>query len=490
MTKIAHRTCGRFCAAGFTLVELAVVLVIVGLLSASLIGAYSLYMKKAQVGTTQDNIAEAKKALYQFQSQNGHFPCPASPTGLDAREDCSSVTTVTAPNGEEVMIGVLPVYNSTGNTMLVSQQGALDGYGRRLTYAITKQMATGGTYASGKPSIQIRNMSTGTTSDETFAIISHGPDGRGAYTPKGKLVKDCNTSSKDGQNCDFVTDHTSNAAIFVDTANNRSTAAGVNTADDFVGSSTVAMATMKCADDEELRGYNPTTGVLLCEKKEIRCTNPGEAFIGVKDRAAVCGKLNKCAAGYVLAEVDPHNNNSPSSCVPNMPGSCSPNEVQYGIDPETGKPACIRITSGCGYGAVQVGMDGNFPICAAANNFNNLCPGIQVQVGNNSDGTPNCITPSCPGGYYFAGLDWNRQPICSRDQGFSDLRCGGGEVMVGISNNAPICEHLNIKAPVGRLYGGGGNENSFYCEGGYHKQCYHFNVGNTNNAFFCECHMD
>lgn len=43
---------------------------------------------------------------------------------------------------------------------------------------------------------------------------------------------------------------------------------------------------------------------------------------------------------------------------------------------------------------------------------------------------------------------------------------------------------------VGRMYGGGGDMNSFACESGYHPVWFHMNVGNTNNAFFGQCVKD
>ncbi len=438
---------------GFTLVELAVVLVIVGLLASSLIGAYSLYVKKAQVQTTQDNIKEAKKALYAFQSDadHAHFPCPAKPTDPEARSDCS-ITPVTAPNGEPVLIGVMPAYDPVTNTTIVSQQEALDGFGRRLTYAVTQRMTTGLAGDANAPSsIQVNNLSGPGHANESFVVLSHGPDGRGGYTPKGKLVKACDATSKDAQNCDFITDTTTNAAIFVDNTNNRSMSKGANSSDDFVGTSTVAAETQECAAGTELRGFNPTTGRVICKPRGIAC-GPDEALVGVKNAAdgsleAVCGPVNKCAAGLVLAETS--SASAGPVCVQNLPGNCGTGHVQYGTNAD-GTPQCANIMTNCPESQVLVGVSDRTPICGIVpNNFNTACGPNTIQIGNNPDGTAKCRAVTCAAGTYFRGLNWDGSEICSGDQTASG-NCPLGQYVTGIGAGGVVnCAYLPTQVDIG-----------------------------------------
>ncbi len=417
---------------GFTLVELAVVLVIVGVLAASVVGAYSLYMKKEQVATTQDNIKEAKKALYLFQAEtsNKRFPCPARADAADMTEDCS-IAPVTAPNGKPVLIGVMPVYNSTGESMLVSRQQALDGYGRRLAYAVTQEMTSSATYDTASPSIQVNSLSGGATSNESFVLLSHGPDGRGAYTAKGKPVKSCDPGTKDAENCD------DSNGIFVDTTNNRSAAKGASTADDFVATSTIAATTKQCGAGLELRGFNPTTGALVCQTRDLSCPVAGQAMIGIENTGdgplkAVCGPVNQCAEGYVLAGTNP------PVCRKNIPGTCPDGYVQYGVDAE-GEKQCAQISRECIAGQVLVGISvDRSPICATVpNNFNTACGPNAIQIGNDSNGQALCRTVRCDDGKYFSGINGAGEEMCTNDK-TPIGQCPSGQVVIGVTESGTI----------------------------------------------------
>lgn len=63
---------------GFTLVELAIVTLIVGILMGSGLIGMSAYMKNQQVKETQRLIDEAREALLGYAAANGRLPCPAT----------------------------------------------------------------------------------------------------------------------------------------------------------------------------------------------------------------------------------------------------------------------------------------------------------------------------------------------------------------------------------------------------------------------------
>lgn len=73
---------------GFSLVEMAVVLVIVGLLIGGLLTPISVQMEQRRVSDTQKQLDEAREALVGFALHNGYLPCPAiSPfNGLEDRD--------------------------------------------------------------------------------------------------------------------------------------------------------------------------------------------------------------------------------------------------------------------------------------------------------------------------------------------------------------------------------------------------------------------
>lgn len=76
---------------GFTLVELAIVLIIVGLLIGGLIISLSAQHDTANIKETQLRLAQAQEALLGFAVANGRLPCPAT-TGDGFETFCTNGT--------------------------------------------------------------------------------------------------------------------------------------------------------------------------------------------------------------------------------------------------------------------------------------------------------------------------------------------------------------------------------------------------------------
>ncbi len=73
-------------ATGFTILELAIVLLIVSALTASLLGPFTNYLYQRQVAQTEKSLEEIKEALLGFAAANGRLPFPAA-IGGDGTED-------------------------------------------------------------------------------------------------------------------------------------------------------------------------------------------------------------------------------------------------------------------------------------------------------------------------------------------------------------------------------------------------------------------
>jgi general secretion pathway protein G len=71
-TATARRLSGR--QQGFTLVELLLVLVILGILAAIVIPKFAGRTKQAQIAATQTQISTFKTALDAFEVDNGYYP--------------------------------------------------------------------------------------------------------------------------------------------------------------------------------------------------------------------------------------------------------------------------------------------------------------------------------------------------------------------------------------------------------------------------------
>ena len=115
---------------GFTLIELAVVIAIVGLLLGSLMVPLATRVQARQIGETHRILRDAREALYGFAIANGRLPCPASSmsSGLE-----SPVGGGVCTNPHD---GFLPA--ATLGIMPTDAEGfAIDSWGNRICYAVS-----------------------------------------------------------------------------------------------------------------------------------------------------------------------------------------------------------------------------------------------------------------------------------------------------------------------------------------------------------------
>jgi prepilin-type N-terminal cleavage/methylation domain-containing protein len=208
------------CSRGFTLVEMAVVLVIIGfILSAGLKVASSVLSSSAS-SSTISNMNVIKQSLVSYLRSNGKLPCPDSspniPTGISS---ATTTGTCSSPSG----YGVVPWV-----TLGLSRDIALDGFGNFINYRVSnkdgsqippgypgiasaynaQQNWTDKTAANsftilniqnkqspnGNKTIEIqgRDETTGAVYPITYnaivVLFSHGKNGYGAKTVKGTTI--------------------------------------------------------------------------------------------------------------------------------------------------------------------------------------------------------------------------------------------------------------------------------------------------------------
>jgi len=187
---------------GFTLIEMAVVLVIIGLLLAGLLMPLSTQLEQRRIEETRKAMDEITQALIGFALANGRLPCPASPTIASGAVGAGAETN-TGANGSCVSNpGVLP-----WATLGLSET---DAWNRRYTYRVTGSFAdgldgaglAGATAPCGTPraGVSFELCSTGDNTvlaaagGATLAsgipavVVSHGPNGLGGYTTAGILL--------------------------------------------------------------------------------------------------------------------------------------------------------------------------------------------------------------------------------------------------------------------------------------------------------------
>jgi prepilin-type N-terminal cleavage/methylation domain-containing protein len=190
-----HRFCKRTRKSGFTLVELSIVLVILGIvLAGGLVVGTSVVDRQAIISTNSqmDEVTTALKAYYAI---NNRLPCVAPLTtavgaagfGTEitpGAATCSTNTTVPAgtyrvagTGARQVRIGAVPV-----RTLGMRDRYIADEFGNRYLYAVTElHTASAGFTANDGAIIVQDNNGTAIVSNSSYILVSHGPDGKGAY---------------------------------------------------------------------------------------------------------------------------------------------------------------------------------------------------------------------------------------------------------------------------------------------------------------------
>ena len=73
---------------GFTIVELLIVIVVIGILAAIVIVAFSGIQERARWGKLQGDISSINKAVQAYYAQNGSYPATATPPNWSWRYSC------------------------------------------------------------------------------------------------------------------------------------------------------------------------------------------------------------------------------------------------------------------------------------------------------------------------------------------------------------------------------------------------------------------
>lgn len=126
---------------GFTLVEMAIVLIIVALLSGGMMMSLMAQQDTAAVSETQRRLNEARDALLGYAAANGRLPCPAAPAATGVETPLGGGTCSNAWNGflPAVTLGLTPT-NEAGY--------AIDAWGNPIRYAVSNDAASQLTTAS------------------------------------------------------------------------------------------------------------------------------------------------------------------------------------------------------------------------------------------------------------------------------------------------------------------------------------------------------
>lgn len=208
------RTICRKNQAGFTLVELSIVLVIFGFMMSIMMLALKLYMQEKREAVTEEAMEISQEAINEFQDIFGRYPCPADQTlALDdpdyGVEDCTLAPSLTGRdtdgdgNPDGVIIGMVPFASlmDAGLNAAIKEQSVYDGFDVRLTYAVTASLTSMDTFSDRGGAIRVEDehgqsvLSPLVDGEDPgivhFVLISHGDNSIGGFSTEGEEIGDC-----------------------------------------------------------------------------------------------------------------------------------------------------------------------------------------------------------------------------------------------------------------------------------------------------------
>ena len=185
----------------FTLVELAIVILIIGLIAGMGVSTAREMIDAANLTATQNRIDTVEKALLSFWKKNGRMPCPADITlanshanyGIEATgsDTCTggaiAANFPAATSFYKAAEGAVPVI-----TLGLPKDFVYDGWGHRIAYAVTPTFTR--PYASTRiqlrnsiclvdTAIKIADIAGGNRSTSAvYALVSYGKNGHGSYS--------------------------------------------------------------------------------------------------------------------------------------------------------------------------------------------------------------------------------------------------------------------------------------------------------------------
>ena len=186
-------------ARGFSLVELSIVVLVIGIVLTMGIGAWTANLENQAHAATAQRQAAIKETLTGYLRRNSRLPCPdtdfTAPDGIENRTAAGDPTTACS-----AAFGILP-YTTLG----LARDAARDGWGNLFSYHVSNTDITAASsgnwsantdwtrtawFRSGNTGLLTVNDRNGATvvpisTGVVAVVVSHGRNGFGAYTVGG-----------------------------------------------------------------------------------------------------------------------------------------------------------------------------------------------------------------------------------------------------------------------------------------------------------------
>lgn len=384
---------------GFTLIEMAVVILVTGLIIASTTSYYGLYLKRENEKITNTNIKAVTDQVSAFRNINGRYPGPASLTLPRGNPDYGRENTTVCRNaakapgtcengicikstsrdvdpalpGNEtvrVCVGTIPF-----RQLNLNEEYAFDAYGGRLLYAVTENLTDDALFKADRGGIEVlkaqSNVSAFSAAEQGsahFVILSHGANRAGSFTAEGTQLP-CPATGAENTNC------------------NNGPAATFRVAQ-------TDMSNDNTAFDDKINYYIREPIPLWQISSDPTANAQGDMILK--------------PTGNLGTKIDSANNSNP------LPSKTFVNGIMRASKSLEGQRICDQNGANCFYASMLAG-----PVAAPDDNSGLKCP-----EDDNTGGT----------GTYMVGIA-NGEPIC---QNVVSASCPAGKIMTGIAADGTI----------------------------------------------------
>lgn len=354
------------CQGGFSLIELAIVMIIIGLLTTPLLGIYKNHQEQEKIDNTDITISAVTSALGEYYMQFGYYPCPADNTlpfgdtnaGVS---DCTQlqglgVNTCKAGNGfcrvtgnpGAVYIGGVPY-----KTLNILYSDVIDGYKNPLTYTVSAEYTdttkafdearVGSITLTRESRDAAGNIQSTVTPNVFYLLTSHGEDGAGSFSVLGQQSVPCTSGHLDSENCDIdanyldrlsLRSYGNNSQYYDDRVeavayapknlwnySNNTPGAVYNTNAGAIGIGTKTPDTTVKLDVNGAVKADNFRGNMYCDASGNNCFQTN----------SIAGTGMNCSSGYMVGVA-----NNQAQCadikINVTPKTCGPNEYVSGID--------------------------------------------------------------------------------------------------------------------------------------------------------------
>ncbi len=196
---------------GFTLLELSITILIIGILTVAGINFQASLSKNSHTNITLDKMNKINDAIKIFILENGRLPCPSDITvsvknlsdiGQELTNCESSDGAYTTDDDYTYVYGGVPT-----KALGLPSNYTFDAWGNKIAYA-TNVKYTDKEYfiRDGEKGLTINNLNDDTiTNDATYILISPGEDKKASYNKFGEHRNECSNDEKQQSNDSYYT---------------------------------------------------------------------------------------------------------------------------------------------------------------------------------------------------------------------------------------------------------------------------------------------